>query len=164
MEDKFFEMTRVESREEKLEQKIQALAAEGDWQAVVTALDAFDANNERRESEHRANMNVTIADRDPNEGECYRVEDLLKLSCREDWDEIIFSQRPEDLYQLVEDNSISAALRELSPLQKRVLFENVVHGIPIKDLAESMGCCERNVTKHRRAALEKVRRLVANKT
>lgn len=105
-------------------------------------------------------MDVTIADREPYEGEQYRVVDLLKLSRPEDWDEIIFSQRAEDLYQLVEEYPVSAALQELTPIQKRVLFENVVHGIPAKDIAEAMGCSVRNVTKHRKAALDKIRSLV----
>lgn len=151
-------------REEKLEQKIRALAAEEDWQAVVEALDAFDGNNERRESEHRADADVTITDRDPNEGECYRMFDLLRLSRWEDWDDIIFSQRPEDLCQLVEEYPVSAALKELTPIQKRVLLENIIYGIPAKDIAKAMGCSVRNITKHRKAALEKIRFLVTGKT
>lgn len=157
-------MTCAEIREEKLEQKIRALAAEGDWQAVVEALDAFDANNERRESEHRADQDVTITDRDPNEGECYRMADLLRLSHWEDWDDIIFSRCPENLYQLVEEYPVSAAPKELTPIQKRVLFENIIYDIPTKDIAKAMGCSVRNVTKHRKAALEKIRLLVTGRT
>ena len=41
--------TLADIREEKLEQKIQAWAAAGDWQGVLQALDAFDANSERRD-------------------------------------------------------------------------------------------------------------------
>lgn len=152
-----------DTREEKLEQKIKALAETGNWQAVIQALDEYDANNERRHSGHRADLDITIADREPREGEPYRVADLLKLSRAEDWDEIIFSQRPEDLYQLVGEYPVSAALRELTPIQKRVLFENVVHGTPTKDIAEMMGCSVRNVTKHRKAALDKIRFLVTGK-
>lgn len=152
-----------DTREEKLEQKIKALAEAGNWQAVIQALDEYDANNERRHSGHRADMDITIADREPHEGEPYRMADLLKLSRAEDWDEIIFSQRPEDLYQLVGEYPVSAALRELTPIQKRVLFENVVHGTPTKDIAEMMGCSVRNVTKHRKVALDKIRFLVTGK-
>lgn len=152
-----------DTREEKLEQKIKALAEAGDWQAVIQALDEYDANNERRHSGHRADLDITIADREPREGEPYRVADLLKLSRAEDWDEIIFSQRPEDLYQLVGEYPVSAALRELTPIQQRVLFENVVHGTPTKDIAEMMGCSVRNVTKHRKVALDKIRFLVTGK-
>ena len=152
-----------DTREEKLEQKIKALAEAGDWQAVIQALDEYDANNERRHSGHRADLDITIADREPREGEPYRVADLLKLSRAEDWDEIIFSQRPEDLYQLVGEYPVSAALRELTPIQKRVLCENVVHGTPTKDIAEMMGCSVRNVTKHRKVALDKIRFLVTGK-
>ena len=152
-----------DTREEKLEQKIKALAEAGNWQAVIQALDEYDANNERRHSGHRADLDITIADREPREGEPYRVADLLKLSRAEDWDEIIFTQRPEDLYQLVGEYPVSAALRELTPIQKRVLFENVVHGTPTKDIAEMMGCSVRNVTKHRKVALDKIRFLVTGK-
>ena len=55
-------------REEKLEQKIKELAETGDWQAVIRVLDEFDANNERRHSSHRADMDITLADREPREG------------------------------------------------------------------------------------------------
>mgnify|MGYP000105331499 FL=1 len=150
-------------REEKLEQKLRILAEMGDWQGVLRAMDEFDTNNERRHASHRADMDTTIADREYREGEQYRVADLLKLSRAEDWDEIIFSQRPEDLYQLVEEYPVSAALRELTPAQRRVLFENVVHGSPAKDIAEMMGCSVRNVTKHRKTALDKVRFLVTGR-
>ena len=43
------------------------------------------------------------------------------------------------------------------------LFENVVHGTPTKDIAEMMGCSVRNVTKHRKVALDKIRFLVTGK-
>lgn len=144
-------------REEKLEQKIQALAAAGDWQAVLQALDSFDANSDRRELRHRTGLDITLADRSPQPGESVRSADLLRLSLWEDWDDMIFSQRPEDLYQLVEEYPISRVLRELTPVQQQVLFENVVYEVPVKDIARAMGCSGRNVAKHRQRALEKIR-------
>lgn len=149
--------TLADIREEKLEQKIQALAAAGDWQAVLQALDAFDANSERRELCHRAGLDITLADRSPQAGEYMRSADLLRLGLWEDWDDMIFSQRPEDLYQLVEESPISRVLRELTPVQKQVLFENVVYEVPVKNIARALGCSGRNVAKHRQKALEKIR-------
>ena len=109
---------------------------------------------------HRADMDVTIVDRDPEEGECYRVADLLKLSCWEDWDDIIFSQKPEDLHHLVEEYPTSAALEELSPRQKEILLENIVYGTTTQELADKADCTVRNITKQRQKALERVRWLV----
>lgn len=152
--------TLADLREEKLEQKIQVLAAAGDWQGVLQALDAFDANSERRERAHRTGLDVTLADRAPRTGERFRPADLLRLSRREDWDDMIFSQRPEDLYQLVGERPISAMLRELTPVQQQVLFDNIVREVPVKDIAQAMGCSDRNITKHRQKALEKLRRSI----
>lgn len=149
--------TCTDIREEKLEQKIQALAGAGDWSAVLRTLDDFDANNERRELGHRAPLDITMADRAPGEEERCRTALLLRLSRREDWEDAIFSRRPEDLYQLAGDLSLSAALRRLTPIQRRIILENVVWGVPAKDIAEELGCSRRNVTKHRQTALNKIR-------
>ncbi|MPN13494.1 hypothetical protein SDC9_160815 [bioreactor metagenome] len=152
--------TAADIREEQLNAKLAELAEQGNWTSVLKALDDYDTNNERRHSDHRADMDVTIVDRDPEEGECYRVADLLKLSCWEDWDDIIFSQKPEDLHHLVEEYPTSAAFKELSPRQKEILLENIVHGMTTQKLADNAGCSIRNITKQRQKALERVRWLV----
>ena len=71
--------------------------------------------------------------------------------------DMIFSQCSEDLHQLVEEAPISTVLQELTPVQKQVLFENIILDVPVKDIARAMGCSHRNVTKHRQRALEKIR-------
>lgn len=152
--------TCADIREERLDQTLRTFAGEGNWPAVLRTLDAFDANSDRRERLHRADIDTTITDRDPGEGEYCRSADLLRLSCREDWEELIFTRRWEDLYQLAQASDLSAALRALTPIQKRVLFQNVVLGIPAKEIARAMGCSDRNVTKHRMTALRKIRGLV----
>lgn len=63
-----------------------------------------------------------------------------------------------------EEYPVNAALKELTPIQKRVLLENIIYGIPAKDIAKAKGCSVRNITKHRKAALEKIRLLVTGKT
>lgn len=152
--------TATDIREEKLNERLTKLAEQGNWTGVLKALDDYDANNERRHSGHRADVDVTIVDREPEEDECYRVADLLKLSHSEDWNDIIFSQQPEDLHHLVEEYPTSAALKELNPRQKEILLENIVHGTTTQRLADKAGCTVRNITKQRQKALERVHWLV----
>ena len=155
-------MTEAEAREARLDKKLKALAEAGDWDGVVAELDKYDENNERRHRFHRDGLDITLLERRANEGERCCTDKLLRLSLSrtEDWEEIIFSQNPEDLYQLVEEYPTSEALRDLTPIQKKILLENIVHGIPAKELAEKMDCSVRNITKHRQKALETVRILV----
>ena len=155
--------TMAEQREERLDAKLKALATEGKWDEVLAELDHFDENNERRHREHRDDRDMTLLDRQHCEGE-YGFVGLRSLCRTEDWNEIIFLQDPEELYQLVEEYPVSAAMRELTPKQKEILLKNIVWGIPTKDLAEESGCSVRNITKQRQRALEQVRWLVTGRT
>lgn len=147
-------------REETLESELVALAETGNWDGVVQVLDHFDANNERRHKEHRADMDISVVDCGPNDGEYCEFANLLRLSTPDDWLDAIYSREPEDLYQLVEEYPVSEALRELTSAQKQVLFMNIVHRIPSKEIAAVLNCSVRNVTKHRQKALERIRFLV----
>lgn len=155
-------MTEAEKREAQLDAKLEVLAEKGDWAGVLAELDQFDENNERRHELRRDHLDITLLERQANDDDYYCKDKLLRLSLSrtEDWNEIIFSRDPEELHQLVEEYPVSEALRELTPIQKKVLLLNVVHGIPAKDLAKEMGCSTRNITKHRQKALETVRYLV----
>lgn len=155
-------MTETETRETQLDAKLEVLAAKEDWDGVLAELDLFDENNERRHKLHRDYLDLTLLERQANEDDYYCKGKLLRLSLSrpEDWNKIIFSRNPEDLHQLVEEYPVSETLRELTPMQKKILLLNIVHGIPTKELAEDMGCSTRNITKHRQKALETVRFLV----
>ena len=159
MAEKIF-MTEAEKREAQLDAKLEVLAAAGDWDKVMAELDRFDANNERRHTAHQDGMDLTLLDRKAKEGEYFCGNRLLKLCRANDWIDIIFSQDPEDLHHLVEDETISAALRELTPVQKKVLLDNIVHRFPAENLAKEAGCSTRNITKHRQKALDAIRRAV----
>lgn len=63
-------------------------------------------------------------------------------------------------FHLVEDETISAALRVLTPIQKKVLLDNIVHRFPAENLAKEAGCSTRNITKHRQTALDAIRRTI----
>lgn len=163
MSKEILKKTMAEQREERLDAKLKTLATEGKRDEVLAELDHFDENSERRHREHRDDRDMTLLDRQHCEGE-YGFVGLRSLCRTEDWDEIIFSQDPEELYQLVEEYPVSAALRELTLRQKEILLKNIVRGMPTKDLAKESGCSVRNITKQRQRALEQVRWLVTGRT
>ena len=154
--------TAADEREMRLDPELQALAAAKDWDGVLAALDQYDKNNNRRHKAHRDDMDVTVVDREPDDaGEFrYPAASLLKLSSPADWLDIIYSQRPEDLHQLVTDDSISEALKGLTQKQKTVLLEHIVWGRSTREIAEEMRCSVRNIVKHRQAALDRVLRAI----
>ncbi len=164
MGGKIFRQSEADKRETALDQRLEELAAEEDWTAVVDELDRFEENNDRRHEEHRACLDLSLMDRDAEDDwEGGQFRKFLKLCRERDWNDLIFSQKPEDLHQLVTEYPVSAALKELTPIQKKVLWANVVWGVPTSDLARELGCSVRNITKHRQRALEKARFLVTGR-
>ncbi|MBQ3076492.1 MAG: sigma-70 family RNA polymerase sigma factor [Clostridia bacterium] len=131
---------------------------------MLSMLDRQEHNNNRRHREHRDGMDLTMIERQREQREFCSSSKTLKLIHAEDWVEIIFSKKAEDLHQLVRNHRVAAALQSLTPIQKQVLFWNIVQGMPTSEIAARMGCSVRNVTKHRQRALEKVRRLADKKT
>lgn len=147
-----------DSRESRLDARLQDLASKGDWNGVVRTLDRYDENNERRHKSHRDDIDITIPERKADdERDTYRISDMMRLCCWGDWLDIIFSQRPEDLHHLVENTEVSKALKGLTLKQKKILLENLVWGFSTKEIADADGCSVRNITKHRQKALEQVR-------
>lgn len=112
-------LTEADKREAELDAKLEKLAASGNWDKAMAELDRFDANNERRHKTHRDDMDLTLLDRKAKDGEYFCGNRLLKLCKANDWIDIIFSQNQEDLHHLVEDEAISAALRELTPCRRK---------------------------------------------
>jgi len=157
-EEIFLRVVGRDARESRLDAKLEELAGKEDWKGVVQTLDQYDENNERRHRSHRDDLDISIVERKADDGQdTYRISDMMRLCCWEDWIDIIFSQRPEDLHHLVEDTQTIRALRELTPQQKKILLENLVWGLSTKEIAEADGCSVRNITKHRQRALEQVR-------
>lgn len=147
-----------DTRESRLDAKLRELAGNGDWKGVVRMLDRYDENNERRHRSHRDDLDITIPERKADDTrDSYRISDMMRLCCWEDWIDIIFSQRSEDLHHLVEDAKVSQALKELTSQQREILMENLVWGFSTKEIAKVDGCSVRNITKHRQKALEQVR-------
>ena len=48
-------------KEERLEQRLQALAQQGDWDGVVQALDDYDKNNDRRHEDRRDDFDLSLS-------------------------------------------------------------------------------------------------------
>lgn len=147
-------------KEDRLEQRLQDLAQQGDWSSVVRALDAYDRNNDRRHEDHKDDFDLSCLNGGISADGHYQIPESLKLYEEDDWLDIIFSQEAGDVPNLVAEYPVSAAMRELTPQQQEILRLNIVFGIPTKDIAKQMGCTTRNITKQRQKALEKIRFLV----
>lgn len=148
-------------KEERLEQRLQALAQQGDWDGVVQALDDYDKNNDRRHEDRRDDFDLSCLNGGISADGQYQIPESLKLYEEDDWLDIIFSQEAEDLPNLVAEYPVSGAMRELTPQQQEILRLNIVFGIPIQGhLPNRWGVTTRNITKQRQKALEKIRFLV----
>ena len=147
-------------KEERLEQQLQELARQGDWDGVVETLDDYDRNNDRRHGDHRDDFDFSCLNGGASADGHYQIPNKLKLYKEDDWLDIIFSQTASELPNLVTEYPVSAAMRELTPQQQEILRLNIVFGIPTRDIAKQMGCTTRNITKQRQKALEKIHFLV----
>jgi len=130
------------------------------WQGELDKFHTQVRNNNRRHKEKRDRMDTTIADREPEEDERVPKAKMLKLSNDEDWIDIIYGRKPEDLHQLVSDPKISEAIQGLTFKQKQVLSLNVVHQFTTNEIAQMTGTTDRNVRKHRDKALETIRKAI----
>ena len=61
------------------------------------------------------------------------------------WLEEIYSQRSEDLYQLVSSEKLSKAILSLTPHQRKVLFLSAIQQLKTKEIAEELGTSSRNI-------------------
>lgn len=131
------------------------------WQKALNELNCEKRNNNRKHDYHRDDMDTTVVDRQLEEDEITPpAAKMLKLSNHEDWLDIIYSRKPEDLHELVTDEAVSAAIRKLTSPQKEVLFLNTVHQFTVAEIAAMKGVSERNIRKIRQRAIEGVHRFL----
>mgnify|MGYP000057908372 FL=1 len=107
-------------KEERLEQRLQALAQQEDWAGVVQALDDYDKNNDRRHEDHRDDFDLSCLNGVTSADGHYQIPESLKLYEEDDWLDIIFSQQAGDLPNLVAEYPVSQAMRELTPQQQEI--------------------------------------------
>ena len=66
-------------KEERLEQQLQELAQQGDWNGVVKALDDYDRNNDRRQGDHRDDFDFSCLNGGASADGHYQIPNKLKL-------------------------------------------------------------------------------------
>jgi len=61
------------------------------------------------------------------------------------WLEEIYSQSPEDLYQLVSSEKLAKAIQALTAHQRNILFLSAIQELKTKEIAEMLGTSCRNI-------------------
>ena len=113
-------------KEERLEQRLQALAQQEDWAGVVQALDDYDKNNDRRHEDRRDDFDLSCLNGGISADGHYQILESLKLYEEDDWLDIIFSQQAGDLPNLVAEYPVSGYVAAVSA--------GIVDDVPLLDL------------------------------
>ena len=93
-----------------------------------------------------------------------RIPDKFKeLSHSDNWLDVIFSQRPEDLHELMTDDELIKAVKGLSDKRKEVLFYRTVWKYSTTEIAELLGVSNRNVRKLYTRAIKEIHNKILNK-
>ena len=90
--------------------KIEMLEEHGKWNEILLELDQVEKNNNRRHKEKRDNMDISIVDQKAENDKRFPAAKMLNLSCDDDWVDIIFGSKAENLHHLVTDENISLAI------------------------------------------------------
>lgn len=133
------------------------------WENILDGLDHEEECNERRHSEKRDLLDLSLMECE--NGEEFIATKILLRICRSDsdWLEWIFSKKAADLYQLAGSESISNALQNLTGRQKQVLFLLYVHGFSTEETAAMLGSSVRNIRKHKERALKNIQKCLSGK-
>ena len=130
------------------------------WKAE---LDADYEREQRRELRHRKDhlddMDITMLDRE-NDDCRLNTSKAPRITSDLDYLDLIFTQRPEDLHEVVTDEALITAIKKLTRCQKDVLFLSMQPHTKTKQAAENLGSTPRNIRKH----LAKARRKILEKT
>ena len=129
------------------------------FEQVVKDFDKADELNDLKH--HRKNrrheFDPHLLDKDC--GEEISIPPTFKtLNNSDRWLDYIFSRRPEDLHELVEDEAVSKALRDLNSKRREALFYRGVHGYSAEEIAAFKGVSDRNVRKLYEKAIQEVRK------
>ncbi len=128
---------------------------------VVKDLDKADELNELKHcrKNRRHEFDPHWPDMDLDEELC--IPPVFRtLNHSDGWLDYIFSRRPEELHELVEDEAVCKALRDLNSKRREALFYRVVHGYPASEVAALQGVSDRNVRKLYEKAIAEVRKAV----
>lgn len=128
---------------------------------LVKEFDEDDRKNDRKHfrSEKRHNFNITNMDTsyDPDNPDTYIPPELTAMCQTEYWDDLIFSQRVDDLHELITDKALSSIIKRQKPAQKEALFYRVIKGYTAREISALKGVSERNIRKLYNKVLQHIR-------
>jgi DNA-directed RNA polymerase specialized sigma24 family protein len=127
------------------------------WNEIVEEMDRKDARKEKRLQQKKDGADITLADRD-DDNEYLDISRLFKLSCDTDYLEIIFSQRYEDIHELITDEAKAKIVKGLTDRQKQIFFLTEVQRLKTKDAAKILKTTSRNILKVKETAAKNARR------
>lgn len=145
------ELSQISGEEERLE-----------WFGQV--LKDFDKADELNDLKHcrknrRHEFDPHLLDMDLDE-EISISPTFKTLNNSDGWLDYIFSQWPEDLHELAENEELSKALRNLNSKRREALFYRGVHGYSTTRIATLQGVSDRNVRKLYDRAIQEIRKKI----
>jgi len=121
------------------------------FENLVKEFDEDDRKNDRKHfrSEKRHDFNIANMDAsyDPDNPDTYIPPELTAMCKTEYWDDLIFSQRVEDLHELITDKALSGIIERQKNAQKEALFYRVIKGYTAKEISAMKGISDRYVRK-----------------
>ena len=129
---------------------------------LIAEFDKDEKNNNHKHfrSEYRCNFDIANMDNkyDPNNLNTYIPKKLLKLCNPKNWDEIIFSDNEENLYQHMPNKLLNDILKRQTKAQKEVFFYRVIKGYTAEEISKIRGISDRCVRKLYENALHNIRK------
>lgn len=146
---------------DQMKAELQALSTEKErkvyFENLIKEFDKADALNDRkhRRKERRHDFDLTVLDAVQNETISIPRE-FTAFSNSDNWEDFIFSQRPEDLHELLTDKELISAVKGLSEKRKEVLFYRGVWRYTPQEIARFKGVSDRSVRKLYEKAIQEI--------
>lgn len=137
---------------DQMKAELEALSTEKGRQAyfenLIEEFDKADALNDRKHcrKERRHEFDLTALDAVQDEAVSI-PRAFMAFSNAENWEDVLFSQKPEDLYELLTDEDLINAVRGLSEKRKEVLFYRGVWRYTPQEIGRFRGVSDRNIRK-----------------
>lgn len=145
------ELSQIEGEEERLA-----------WfEKLVQEFDNADQLNDRKHyrKNRRHPFDPHLLDQDCDE-EIHIPSEFRTYNTSDYWLDYIYSRRPEDLPELVENEAVSKILKGLNFKRKEVLFYRLVHRHSAEEIAALKGVSDRNIRKLYEKAIQEIREQV----
>ena len=145
----------------QMKAELQALSTEKERQEyfenLIKEFDKADALNDRKHCrrERRHEFDLTVLDAVQDEAVSIPRE-FTAYSSPDNWEDIIFSQKPEDLHELLTDEDLINAVKGLSDKRKEALFYRGVWRYTPQEIGRFKGVSDRNVRKLYEKAIKEI--------